>query len=270
MVRVTEIFEKMLKAAKTHEFLKTGFARVDEALDGGFLRKELIILGGFTGIGKSYLAGQWFYTIMTQGYKVAYFSLEISNEMVVSRIVGSLANIKPTRVTYGLLTSEEYKQLEDAKVKLTAFEELLSFYDDTYTLSAILKEIRDNNYDFIVVDFLQNVIDEKSKDEYSRLSRISLELQRVAKEKNCTILALSQLSNIAGREGSGSKTLEYKGSGSIAMVCDLGLFIERGELSEGMNLQQVKLSLRKNRRGMSGLVFDLFFKIPGGLLYEAA
>lgn len=268
MVKLSAIFQKMADAVKENEFLKTGFAKLDDALDGGFLRKELIILGGFTGIGKSYLAIQWLYQMATQGFKSAYFSLEISNEMIVSRIVGSLANIKPTRVTFGMLTPEEYNLMLDSKSKLIAYEDLLNFYDDTYTLKEIVKEIKTNNYDFVVIDFIQNVIDDSSKDEYSRLSKISLELQRLAKEMNCTIIALSQLSNSAAREG--SSRLEYKGSGSIAMVSDLGFFIERGDLAEGMNIQQVKLSLRKNRRGMSGLQFDLYFKIPGGLIYESA
>ena len=140
MQKVSEIIA-MIEANKDNmEFLKTGFPTVDEKLDGGFLRKELVILGGQTGIGKSYIASQIMFNIARDGFKTCYFSLEISNEMLVSRLLGSVANLKSTRVRSGLLTLIELEQLQTAKGKVQAYEDYLSFYDNTYNFSEIKKK----------------------------------------------------------------------------------------------------------------------------------
>lgn len=265
---IREVIEMIEAQKESLEHMSTGFPKIDDWLDGGFFKKELVVIGGHSGFGKSYLAGQITYNIARNGFKCAYFSLEISNEMVVSRMMGALANIKPTRIRLGLLTPEEYQKKIEAKADLEILNDNIAFYDDLYELNKILVEIRANEYDFVVVDFLQNIIT-LGEDEYTRLSRSSLELQKMAKEKNCTILALSQLSNQVAREGSKGNTLEYKGSGGIATACDLGFFIERGTNDWIENQDNLlKLGLRKNRRGGTGIVFDLYFKVPGGKIFE--
>lgn len=263
MRTLTEIIESIETNKKNVEFLPTGFANMDKFLDGGFMRKELIVIGGHTGIGKSYIAGQIFYKIAKAGFKSGYFSLEISSEMVVSRLVGSLTNIKPTKIYAGELTPEEMDNKAKQKAKLVSHEGFMDIYDDLYQLDELKTAIKSNNYEFVVIDFIQNIF-HATGDEYQRLSQVSLELQKLAKETDCCILVLSQLSNRVAKDG--SKVVEYKGSGSIAMVCDLGFFIERSEEDKGRNL--VRLNLKKNRRGISGQAFELEFIHPGGWLNE--
>lgn len=249
--------------------MPTGFVDIDRELDGGLLKKEIAVLGAFTGIGKSMLAGQIFYHVASQGFASAYFSLEISNEMIVSRLVGQLANIKPSRIMNGLLTKDEFTAKAEARAKVTMFDSAMAFYDNTYLLDEIEAEIRAHQYEFVVIDFIQNILLSTSLDEYARLSLVAVRLQKLAKETNCAILLLSQLSNRIGREG--SKVVEYKGSGAIAMVADLGFFLERGDPILDVNDQPigdqpVKLFLRKNRRGISGQCWNLEFTHPGGLI----
>lgn len=269
MQKVSEVLSTIETNKKSMEFFKTGFTTLDEKLDGGFLRKELIVIGGRTGIGKSYIAAQLMLNIAKQGFKCAYFSLEISNEMVVSRLVGSIANIKSTRVRSGMLSLDELGQLNEAKGTLSAYEDYLCFYDNVYKLEEVKKEVADNAYDFVVIDFIGNIM-ALGSDEYSRLSLAALELQKLAKETNSCILVLSQLSNSVAREGSQGTTVEYKGSGNIATVCDLGFFIEREQTFNITGADSIKLNLKKNRRGLSNIYFDLIFRHPGGWIYEQA
>jgi len=267
MQKVSDVIS-MIEANKGNmEFLKTGFPTVDEKLDGGFLKKELVILGGKTGIGKSYIASQILFNIVKQGFKTAYFSLEISNEMVVSRLLGSIANIKSTRVRAGLLNLLEVEQLATAKGKIGAYEDYLSFYDDLYEYKDIEKEIIENKYEFIVIDFIQNIF-APSADEYQKLSKIALDLQKLAKTTNSCILALSQLSNAVAREGIESTNLEYKGSGSIQAACDLGFLVERSFQNDGLHDDEIKFVLKKNRRGVGYITFPLVFHHPGGFISE--
>lgn len=257
MKKASEILEIISTARKDLEFMSTGFSQIDEILDGGFMKKELIIVGGSTGIGKSYIAGQIQNTIATQGYSTAYFSLEISNEMVLSRMLGQMSNIKSTHIITGKAANESYEQ---ARVKIIANEPFMDFYDDIYNYEQISKTIRANKYEFVVIDFIQNIIIQ-GMDEYPKLSFIALDLQKLAKETGCTILLLSQLSNSVSRDKDDPR-LEYKGSGSIATVADIGFFIIRNELDKN----KLTLLLRKNRRGLSGISFDYHFKDPGGMI----
>lgn len=252
---LSEVYKDLDCLKKNTEFLPTGLPNLDDFLDGGFMRKELVVLGGYTGSGKSFLSAQLMLNIAKKGFKSAYFSLEISNEMIVSRLIGQIANIKPTRIMVGKLTEEEYRLKMDAKAKISPYEEFLNFYDDVYKIQEIEESIKENKYDFVVIDFIQNIMTEQ-KDEYSSMSFVSLELQKMAKKYNCCILVLSQLSNSAYKGG----YLEYKGSGGIAMVADLGFFIVRKEDEP----EKLTLTLKKNRRGISGMNFDFKFKTPGG------
>lgn len=269
-MKAVEVLDLIEQNKKNVEFLPTGFKVIDRDLDGGFLKKEIIILGAFTGMGKSMLAGQIFYNIASKGFKSAYFSLEISNEMIVSRLVGQQANIKPSRIMNGLLDIEEIDSKAKGKASVGAYNETMDFYDDKYLLEEIEKEIKDHKYEFVVIDFIQNILMNNGMDEYARLSYIAVKLQKLAKETGVCMLVLSQLSNSANKAG--AKVVEYKGSGAIAMVADLGFFLERGEaeIHHGLPVgnQTVRLNLRKNRRGISGLYWDLNFVHPGGRIVD--
>lgn len=245
---------------ETVEILPTGLQLIDEFLDGGFFKKELVVLGAKTGGGKSLVGGQIFQNIASEGFKSAYFSLEISNEMLVSRLIGAQANISPTKIMIKVLDEKDQTKKNEAKADLSVYEEFMYFYDDIYQYQLIEKEVLENNYDFIVVDFIQNVIF-KAGDEYERLSQVALNLQKLAKKANCCILVLSQLSNEMARNKKQKDLVEYKGSGSIGTVCDLGFFIEDSLTTNGMVIR-----LRKNRRGVSGESFNFTVRQPGGLL----
>jgi predicted ATP-dependent serine protease len=158
-----------------------------------------------------------------------------------------------------MLTFEENTEKMKAKAKLAPWEEAMHFSDEIYKLSDVEIAIKTNGYEFVVVDFIQNLITQ-GKDEYSSMTLAALELQRMAKKYNCCIMVLSQLSNGAAKNGN----LEYKGSGGIAMVADLGFFIVRDEDKKDLMYFQLK----KNRRGISGMIFDLKFKAPGGMICE--
>lgn len=264
MKKLSAIIKTIDEAKKNLEILPTGLMAVDAFLEGGFLKKELVVLGGATGGGKSLFGGTIFYNIATKGYKCAYFSLEISNEMIVSRLLGAETNISPTKIMIKMLAEDEAKAKEDAEVKLSVFEDFMHFYDDLYQLSAIEKAIRENKFDFVVIDFIQNIMVNGKPDEYERLSFVALQLQKLAKEANVCILALSQLSNQLVRDKKNNDLVEYKGSGSIGTVCDLGFFIEKQEVQGSSALR-----LRKNRRGVSGSVFNFTIKQPGGLIFDA-
>ncbi len=262
MAKFEEIAKKIEENKKDIEILPTGFHQIDSVLEGGFLKKELVVLGGKTGGGKSLFGASIFYHMATSGYKSVYFSLEISNEMIVSRLMGGEANISPTKIMIKMLSEGEEETKNNARAELQVYDEFMDFQDGVYQLEELEKLIKENKYDFVVIDFIQNIM-MKISEEYERLSTIALRLQKLAKENNVCILALSQLSNQLVRDKRKKDLVEYKGSGSIGTVCDLGFFIEDGE-----SPQEFILRLRKNRRGISGNDFRFRLNAPGGKIVE--
>lgn len=261
--KISQVLSDIEENKKNLEVIPTGLIQLDMDLEGGFFKKELIIIGGKTGGGKSLMAGTLFYNIAKQGFKSAYFSLEISSEMIVSRLLGANANLSPSRIMIKELEGNDADTRDDAQAKVSVYEEFMYFYDDMYQYADIEKEIKNNNYDFIIIDFIQNIL--YRGEEYERLSSIALALQRLAKSSNTCIVAVSQLSNQMTRD-TDKKTdlLEYKGSGAIGHAADLGFFIEGGRAGEG----SFSMRLRKNRRGISGVSYSYMIKSPGGAVVE--
>ncbi len=167
-MRASEIIKKIKENKKNIEFLPTGFKKLDAFLDGGFMRRELVVIGGYTGIGKSFVSSAIFYNIAKKGFTSAYISLEISNEMVLSRIVGSLANIKPTRLIAGFLTKEEHDRRIEAEAEVESFDDLMDFQDNLYIFEKIKEYIIEQKLELVVVDFIQNVMSHQ-REEYDKL-----------------------------------------------------------------------------------------------------
>lgn len=251
-----------LRIKKPDDFvLPTGFNELDEFLDGGFFKKEIVIIGAESGVGKSLLSSQIYYNIAKSCFKSAYFSLEISNETIVSRLIGQIANIKPSLITKGFLTAEENKRRLDAEIKLQVYEDSLDLYDDIYYLEEFKKIIKENKYEFVVIDFIQNALSDE-KDKYTSLSKICIELQKLAKECNCCILIDSQLSTDPLKRNN----YEYKGAGEIKNICDLGFFLFRNMGDNDQDRDKLVLKLAKNRRGFSGKRFGFQIVTDGALL----
>ena len=248
---LTDIYSD-IKKARSADFLPTGIEPVDGFLDGGLIRKELVVIGGYTGSGKSFLSAQIFFNIASKGVKSAYFSLEISGVMIVSRLIGQISNLKATRLLYGKLNKDEVTARNKAMAQLAPWENFMHFSDDIYDIQVIEQAIKKHKYGFVVIDFIQN-LKTGQRDEYSSMSYASIKLQQIAKENNCCILVVSQISNTANK----TRAMEYKGSGGIAMVADLGFFLINTE-------NEFVLQLRKNRRGVSNVHWPLHFQIPGG------
>lgn len=260
---------KQIREAKL-EFIPTGFSKLDKELDGGFLRKELVVIGGSSGAGKSFFASQLVLNIAEAGFKCLYLSLEISSQTIVSRMLGSLSAIKPARIIGGLLTKEEYQRKIDAEAELLSREGFIEIYDDVYELDKIIEVVKKAKADLVIIDFIQNVIS-RGEGEYERMSEASLALQRLAKSSNSCILVLSQLSNRVVREEEEAPALEYKGAGTIAQVCDLGFWLWRERIEDYTQPREgdkLKLTLRKNRRGFSGGSFYFLMRFPGGDIYQ--
>ena len=262
MRRITEIVRDIDMSRANRQVFSTGLDNLDRSLDGGFFRKELVVLGAPTGSGKSYVAGQIMLTIARQGYRTAYFSLEISAEMIVSRLIGQIADLQASLISHGTLSPSAQVKKAHAVGVLKGYEAYMDFYDDLYQWGELKQALLKERYDFAVIDFIQN-IDIPGMEEYPKLSFVTKAIQKTAKEINGTILLVSQLSNVIARMPGSDQTVEYRGSGAIGHAADLGFMLIRDHESN-----TAQLALKKSRRSVSFTKTDYLISPNGQYFYD--
>jgi replicative DNA helicase len=245
----------------------TGFKLLDRVL-GGLQKSDLIILAARPGVGKTSLAVSIAQNAARKyGKRVALFSLEMSNEQLVQRMLAAETGIDSQRLRLGDIHGEdEWHRLMEAA---GALSETHIFIDDTPAVTAM--ELRtkarrlyaEHDLDMIVVDYLQLMSGGgRNENRVQEISNISRGLKGLARELNLPVLALSQLSRaVESRQDKRPILSDLRDSGSIEQDADVVLFIYREEMyveeTERQNIADVIVS--KHRNGPTGTV-SLYFR----------
>ena len=176
----------------------SGFAKLDKLL-GGFQKSDLIVLAARPGVGKTSLAlCTALNAAKRYGQRVAFFSLEMSAEQLVQRLLSVETGINQQRLRLGDIADHEWQMLIEAAGVLS---ETLLFIDDTPAMSAL--ELRtkarrlqaEHGLDMVIVDYLQLMrSDARSENRVQEISYITRSLKSLARELEAPLLALSQLS----------------------------------------------------------------------------
>lgn len=256
------------RAAKKGELtgLTTGFTDVDLKLSG-LQKSDLILLAARPSMGKTALG----INIATNaaikgGANVAIFSLEMSKEQLAQRIISSTAHVDLQKIISGNLSEDEWIQVVNSMAPLSKMN---IFIDDTAGISLMEMKAKcrrmkiEKGIDLIVIDYLQLVeTDSKSENRQQEISAISRGLKAIAKEMECPVLALSQLSRAPELRSDHRPILsDLRESGAIEQDADVVLFLYRddyyNEDSEKKNIGEIIIA--KHRNGPTGKV-ELAFK----------
>lgn len=225
--------------------ITTGFIDIDNNL-GGLIRSDLIILAGRPSMGKTALATNIAFNAAkayaqnkSGGGKVAFFSLEMSSEQLITRILAQECGIASERIRRGEIREEDYFAIKQKTQELT---ELPLFIDETaaLTISALRtrarKLKRQYGLDLIVIDYLQllqGTADKKNENRVQEISEITRALKALAKELNVPVIALSQLSRaVEARDDKRPQLADLRESGSIEQDADVVMFVFREEYYE--------------------------------------
>ncbi len=213
----------------------SGFAALDDFL-GGLQRSDLIILAARPSLGKTSLAlGIARNAAVNQHACVAFFSLEMSREAVVQRLLASESNVDLRRLRLGLYTEEEEKQIMDASGVLS---EAPIYIDDSPQPRVIemRSKVRrlhfERGVDLVVIDYLQLIRgDTRSENRVQEISEITRSLKALARELDRPIVVVSQLSRAVEWRASHIPQLsDLRESGSIEQDADVVIFIHRPEV----------------------------------------
>jgi replicative DNA helicase len=240
--------------------IPSGFADIDNMLSG-FQQSNLIILAARPGMGKTALALNVAQNAAVLFKKrVAFFSLEMSKEELVDRLLVSQADIDAWRLKTGRLGEDEFTKLSHA---MGILAEAAIYIDDTPGLS--ISEIRtkarrlmlEQNIELFVVDYLQLVHGYNKENRVLEVGEISQGLKNLARELKVPVLALAQLSRAVESRGTKEPQLsDLRESGSIEQDADVVAFLYR---QDDDVREQMKFKIAKHRNGNVGTI-DLFFR----------
>jgi replicative DNA helicase len=257
--------EKLYEKKEMITGIPSGFKDLDE-MTAGFQPSDLIIVAGRPSMGKTAIClNVAQYAAVEKKVPVAIFSLEMSKEQLVLRMLCSEAEVEGTRIRTGFLAESDWPKLTMAAGNLS---DAPIFIDDTPALSIL--ELRakarrlkgEHGLGMLIVDYLQlmrgRTMVENRQQEISEISR---SLKALAKELNLPVIAVSQLSRRSeAREDKRPQMSDLRESGAIEQDADLILFIYRDEVYNRTdeNRGKAEVIIGKQRNGPTGKVVLTF------------
>lgn len=237
----------------------SGFRDLDNKL-AGFQESNLIIFAARPGQGKtSFVLNVAQHVAVKENLPVGFFSLEMSQEELVDRLLVGQADIDAWKLKTGKMDDKDFDRLSHAMGQLA---EAPLFIDDTPGLS--LAEIRtkarrlqmEHGLKLLIIDYLQLITGRNIENRVQEVSEISRGLKNLARELKIPVFALSQLSRAVESRGTRRPQLaDLRESGAIEQDADVVMFIYR---EDPENIQDVTLDIQKHRNGPVGEIKLMF------------
>jgi replicative DNA helicase len=247
--------------------LATGFTDFDR-LTNGLQPSDLIIVAARPSAGKTaFCLNIAQHAAVADGKRVGIFSLEMSKESLVMRLLCAQSRVDSQRLRSGYLSREEWRKLAEALQELTTAP---IFIDDTPGISVAEMRAKarrlkaQHGLDLLIVDYLQLVRARgRHENRQTEVSQISRDLKGLAKELDIPLIALSQLSRASENRSDHRPILsDLRESGSIEQDADVVAFIFREEMYNPTedNAGRAELIVAKQRNGPTGTVELTFIK----------
>jgi replicative DNA helicase len=268
--------DKLYERGQRVTGLETHFADLDDRTSG-LQKSDLVILAARPSMGKTSLAMNIAENAAVKDKKVvAMFSLEMSRESLLMRLLCSQARVDAHKLRSGFLSRDDYNKLVEALGRLA---DSPIFIDDTPGINVSemrakarrLKHQNQDQLDLVIVDYLQlmsgtPMLGKKYENRTQEVSAISRGLKMLAKDLQVPVIALSQLSRAPETRGTGDhrpQLADLRESGSIEQDADVVMFIFREEVykKDDPSLEGLaELIIAKQRNGPIGTVKLAFLK----------
>ena len=266
---LSEYYDRIDDLAKRSDEIfgvPTGFIDLDKLLSG-LQPSDLLIIAGRHGQGKSgFLLSVAKNAGLTHKKHVAVFSLEMSNEQVVQRLIAQETGIDSQRLRTGKLTEEEWPLFTHA---IEVFSDTKIFLDDTPAITPLQLRTKcrrlhmEYGLDLVIIDYLQLMGgDSRTDNRVQEVSYISRNLKVLARELSVPVLAAAQLSRaVEQRQDKRPILSDLRESGSLEQDADIVMFIYRPDQYEKDTVKQnvAEIIVAKHRNGPVGYV-ELIFR----------
>ncbi len=258
--------EKLAEQRKAITGVSTGIIRLDTML-AGLQPSDLVIVAGRPSMGKTaFSLGMGLHAATNEKNKVAVFSLEMSKESLVTRMLCSEGRIDASKLRGGFLSEEDWPKLARAAGRLS---ESPMFIDDTGSISVL--EVRakcrrlyaEHGLDLVIIDYLQLMKGSSpAQSREQEISEISRGLKALAKELHVPVVALSQLNRgVEQRVDKRPGIADLRESGAIEQDADVIMFVYRDEVYNKETEERgiAEIIIGKQRNGPIGTAKCKFF-----------
>jgi replicative DNA helicase len=244
----------------------SGYTDLDQ-LTGGLQRSDLIIVAARPSMGKTaFSLGLAYGAAIQHGRSVGIFSLEMSADQLVQRLLATETGVDSHRLRLGMIDDNEWDRISRAFGRLS---EAKIYIDDS--ANASIMDVRskarrlqaESGLDLLIVDYLQLMSGRRSENRVQEISEISRGLKGLARELNVPVIALSQLSRAVETRADHRPMLsDLRESGSIEQDADIVMFIYRDEkYDENSDKKGIaELIVAKHRNGPVGSINLRFFE----------
>ncbi|HEY2351370.1 MAG TPA: replicative DNA helicase [Candidatus Acidoferrum sp.] len=261
-----ERLERIFREGKSITGVATGYGELDK-LTSGLQPSELLILAARPSQGKTALALNLAENIsIRSGHPAAIFSLEMSKESLLQRLVASVAQIDAHKFRTGHLSKEDWRRMTEALGVISAAP---LWIDDAGSISVLeigakarrLK--RDKGLSLLIVDYLQLITARgRFSNRNEEVASISRALKGLAKELQIPVLVLSQLTRAPERDDRGPQLSDLRESGAIEQDADVVMFIYRPHFFKAgatpEEREETELKIAKQRNGPTESVKFVF------------
>jgi replicative DNA helicase len=261
-----ERLEKIFREGKSITGVSTGYTELDKLLSG-LQNSELLILAARPSQGKTALALNLAENIAIRSQlPVAVFSLEMSKESLLQRLVASVAQIDAHKFRTGHLSREDWRKMTEALGQISSAPLWIDDAGSTSVLEIGAKARRlkrDKGLSLLIVDYLQLITGRgRFNNRQEEVSSISRGLKGLAKELQIPVLVLSQLTRAPEREERGPQLSDLRESGAIEQDADVVMFIYRPHWakldSSPEERDQAEIQVAKQRNGPTDKVRFVF------------
>jgi replicative DNA helicase len=266
---LTEAWEQIDRLHHSTDELRgvpSGFRDLDSLL-GGFQKSDLIIVAARPSVGKTSLALDFMrHAACRLNKPVAIFSLEMSNQQLVNRLIAAEARVDSWRLRNGKINSdEEFGRIRDAMDTLSKAPIFINDEpgNNIVKMRSVARRLKaEHNLGMIVVDYLQLMVPRRESDSMVQMvTEISRSLKGLARELDVPVIALSQLSRAVESRGGKPRLSDLRDSGSIEQDADVVMFIHREDRTnhESERKNVAEILIEKHRNGPTGhteLYFD--------------
>ncbi|ODN31296.1 replicative DNA helicase [Fervidobacterium thailandense] len=271
---LTEVFEHLEQLREKHlkgiaglvTGIPTGFKKLDE-MTSGFHKSDLIIIAARPSVGKTAFALNLARNMATVGEaSVGIFSLEMSKEQLIQRLLCMESLVDLQKVRRGWLSDEEWKRLVAGASKLMKANIIID--DESNLEPRVLRAKarrmkKEYNVDAIFIDYLQLMnLGDRRDSRQQEISEISRSLKLLARELDIAIVALSQLSRaVEQREDKRPRLSDLRESGAIEQDADVVIFLYREEYYKKQRVDlphETEIIIGKQRNGPIGTVTLMF------------
>ena len=256
--------EQQMKAGSGLTGVASGITKLDE-MTSGFQRSDMVILAARPSVGKTAFALNIASHAAIQHKKsVLLFSLEMAKEQLVQRLLCMEGRVDSGRLRSGFLAGNEFPKLTKAA---SVLDSAPIFIDDTPNISILDLRSKARKHkaaygcDMLIVDYLQLMSGSgRSESRQVEISEISRSIKGLARELQCPIIALSQLSREAEKDDGGAPKLSHlRESGAIEQDADVVMMLSRPPAHDlEMSPDAIHLNVAKQRNGPTGKVDVLF------------